>query len=300
MSTSTLPLTQSRSAPLTRLADYAMFAKPRLTSLVLITVVTGAILASWTLPDVWLLLNTVIGTSLIATSSSVFNQLIECRRDAVMPRTSNRPLPSGRVSTQEAVLLGIVALLAGTLWLSWLVNATACVLALATWVIYVGLYTPLKARTTFNTVVGAVAGGMPAMIGWAAVGGTWNVAAATLFLIIYLWQFPHFMAIAWLYRDQYSRAGMKMLASADSNGRRAGRQALAAALALVCVSLVPVVTQSAGIVYFGSVLMVGGWYAVAAGWFWLRLDEPSARRLLRVSLVYLPLQLGFLLAVPLI
>jgi protoheme IX farnesyltransferase len=179
-----------------------------------------------------------------------------------------------------------------------LVNVLTAALGLITWVLYVAVYTPLKVRTPLNTHLGAVAGALPVAMGWAAVGGAWDIRAAALFLILFLWQFPHFMAIAWLYRQQYERAGMQMLTVVDPTGRRAGVLAVATALALVPVSLAPAFySPGASLLAFGAIVL-GVFQLAAAVAFATSRDELSARRLLHASLIYLPALLGLLLLTP--
>ena len=223
-----------------------------------------------------------------------------------MSRTATRPLPAGRLSDREVVVFGAITIVLGLVYLWALVNPLTALLGAATWILYVVVYTPLKPLTPFNTVVGAVAGALPALMGWTAVGGSLSLEvgggglkAATLFLIVYLWQFPHFMAIAWIYRRQYAAAGLKMLTVVDPSGRRAGQQAVVAALALVPVSLVPVV-QHASRGYFAVALALSINYLVAAIRFAWRPNEAGARLLLRVSLIFLPALLGLLMLAPLI
>lgn len=300
MSTSTLAYEVRRARGLARAWDYIELTKPKISALVLLTVAVGAFIGAWSLPDVARLLHTLLGTALVAASASAWNQWLEKDRDALMPRTAARPLPSGRLTAGEVLTFGTATLILGLVWLVAWVNVTAAALGLLTWISYVCVYTPLKTQTVHNTAVGAVGGALPAMIGWAAVDGQFGLAAATLFLVIYLWQFPHFMAIAWLYRDQYEAAGMKMLPSADSTAKAAARQALAAALVLVPVSLVPIVAQAAGSVYLAAALALGACYVAASARFFARRQETTARGLLRVSLFYLPAQLALMMMVPLI
>jgi protoheme IX farnesyltransferase len=289
---------------LARLGDYVELTKPKISLLVLVTVAVSAFLGSWGPPNAALLLHTLLGTALVAASASAFNQRLERRTDALMSRTSTRPLPAGRLSDRQVVAFGAATIVAGLAYLAVAVNPLTAVLGAATWILYVVVYTPLKPLTPFNTVVGAVAGALPTLMGWTAVGGSLGfeiggggLKAATLFLIVYLWQFPHFMAIAWIYRRQYAAAGLKMLTVVDPTGRRAGRQAAMAALALIPVSLVPVL-QHAGRGYFALALALGVAYLTAAVRFGWRPDEAGARGLLRISLVYLPALLGLLMLVP--
>jgi protoheme IX farnesyltransferase len=222
-----------------------------------------------------------------------------------MRRTADRPLPSGRVTPAEVFLLGAGAAIGGVLYLGVLVNWLAASVGLLTWFLYVVIYTPMKALTPANTVVGAVAGAMPVLIGWTAVAAPLHLSqgglmAAVLFFIVYLWQFPHFMAIAWIYREEYARAGLKMLPVVDPSGRRAAVQAIVAAIALLPVTLLPSLDASAGGWYLAGALALSGLYLYFALRFWAARTDRSARHLLRVSLVYLPVLLALLALVPLI
>jgi len=301
MSTSTLVCEQRRGTLAGRLADYLELTKPRISVLVLVTVVIGALAASGGNIGFVLLLHTLVGTALIAASASTWNQWIERDTDQMMNRTADRPIATGRLSPLEIVIFGTVTVVAGLAQLALSVNWTTALLGLATWLMYVVIYTPLKSRTSFNTVVGAVAGALPVLMGWAAVGEPLTLTAWSLFTIVYLWQFPHFMAIAWIYRRQYEAAGLKMLTVVDPTGRRAGAQAVMSALTLVPISLLPcLVNFRAGswlpVIYtFGAVLL-GIIYLASSLAFMRRQHEGSARRLLKVSLIHLPALLTLLLA----
>lgn len=298
MSTSTASYAPSRSLAWQRAADYVELTKPKIVLMELVTVAVAAVVASAGVPDLWLLAHAVVGTVLVAAGASAWNQWLERRTDAFMERTADRPLPSGRLSAWEVVISGTIVSVLGAAYLALWVNVLTAALGVVTWLIYVGIYTPLKARSPANTAVGAVAGAMPILMGWTAVGGRLNLSAATLFLIVFLWQFPHFMAIAWIYRRQYAAAGLKMLPVVDPTGMRAGAQALVAALALVPVSLLPAVISFAGPTYFvwALALSLGQLFCAAA--FLLRMNEQSARTLLRASLIYLPALLLWLTAGP--
>ena len=292
MSTSAITLEKRRSAVLSRGLDYLELTKPKIAVLELVTVAAAAVLAGL---NFQLLLHAMIGTTLVAGSASALNQWWERNRDCLMRRTVNRPLPAGRLSAKEVLLFGAISVVLGVVYLALLVNPLTAILGALSWVLYVLIYTPLKSRTTANTLVGAVAGAMPILMGWAAMGQPLGLQAFTLFLIVFLWQFPHFMAIAWLYREDYAAAGLKMLPVVDPTGMRAGAQAVLAAVMLIPVSLVPAVIPAQGnwlppqmLYYFGWAVLLGiGQLACAISFFW-RLDETSARRLLRASLVYLP------------
>jgi protoheme IX farnesyltransferase len=292
-----------RTALSLRLASYVELSKPRIAALVLVTVAVAAFVGSWTRPDPLLLVHTLLGTALIAASASALNQWLERTRDALMPRTADRPLPAGRIAPAEVLIVGATAGLAGVLYLGALVNWLTAMVGLLTWFLYVVVYTPLKALTPANTVVGAVAGALPVLVGWTAVGAplalsSGGLAAATLFFIVYLWQFPHFMAIAWIYREQYAAARLQMLTVVDPTGRRAGVQSIVAAMALLPVSLLPALAGFVGAWYFAGALMLSGVYLYYSTQFFLDRSEPCARRLLRVSLVYLPALLGLLILTP--
>ena len=300
MSTSVLTYENSRAALLERLTGYVELTKPRISAMVLVAVATAAFAAGWGPPDALLLVHTIVGTALVAASASALNQYLERHSDGRMERTADRPLPSGRLSIREVLTFGAVTAVAGLVYLAAVVNVTTALLGLVTWVLYVWIYTPLKSRSTVNTPVGAVAGAMPVLMGWASVGAPLDLHAFTLFVILFLWQFPHFMAIAWLYRSQYASAGLKMLSVVDPTGKRAGAQAVLSALALLPVSVLPCVLQVASGTYFGWTLLLGLGQLACAVAFLVRLDEVSARRLLRASLVYLPAVLLLWMLAPLV
>lgn len=307
MSTSTSAVCISRrSVLLARASDYLELSKPRIATLVLVVVAVSAYVGSWGRLDPWMLFHALLGTALVAASASAFNQWIERRRDALMPRTADRPLPSGRLSAQETIAFGIATLALGMVYLTCFVNFATAVFGLLTWILYVVIYTPMKSHSSANTAVGAVAGALPVLMGWAAVDASFSLASgpvpggvrvAALFLVVYLWQFPHFMAIAWIYRRQYGDAGMQMLTVVDPTGRRAGLQAVLGSLALLPVSVLPVM-QLAGRAYIAGALTLGLVYLVAAAMFCWRRNDQTARGLLRASLVYLPVLLVLLIVSP--
>ncbi|NIP86602.1 MAG: protoheme IX farnesyltransferase [Planctomycetales bacterium] len=279
-------------------------SKPRIAALELMTVAVAACIASSGLPaDGWLLVHTLVGTALVAASASAWNQWLEREADQRMPRTAGRPLPAGRLNDREVLVFATATVIVGSLYLGLAVNGLTACLGLLTWTLYVCIYTPLKTRTTANTLVGAVAGAGPVLMGWTAVQPEMatreaSLLALTLFGIVFLWQFPHFMAIAWLYRRQYAAAGARMLTVVEPTGRLAGVQAVAAAALLIPVSLYPSVLMKAGPLYFVLALLLAlGQLATAARFLW-RPDDLSARRLLRYSLIYLPAQFGLLLLTP--
>jgi protoheme IX farnesyltransferase len=284
-----------------RMAAYVSLTKPRLVLLVLVTVAVGFLLgARGRAPQVAFLslAATLVGTALVAGGAGALNQWLERDRDALMRRTANRALPGGRLAPAEAAVFGGLLVLVGTTILLLGANRLAALLALLTFVLYVFVYTPLKTCTTLNTVIGAIPGALPPVIGWGAATGRLGVEAAALFLIVFLWQFPHFLAIAWIYREDYGRAGFRMLTVTDSRGKRSGCQAVSYALALLPVGLMPATVGLAGPIYFIGALLLGLWYLCEAACFWRDATDRRARRLLRASFVYLPTILILLLCNP--
>ncbi|QEH34066.1 Protoheme IX farnesyltransferase [Aquisphaera giovannonii] len=281
-----------------RARDYASLTKPRIVFMVLITVVVGYVLGARGGPHPATLLSTLVGTGLVAASASCLNQWMERARDARMRRTANRALPRKRVSPREASILGAVLGCAGMALLLAGANVPAAAVAGTTLAMYVLVYTPLKPRTTLNTAIGAIPGALPPVIGWAASTGTIGMEAFALFLIVFLWQFPHFLAIAWLYREDYARGGMRMLPNVDPDGSITARQATLYALSLVPASLLPTMIGLAGHVYFTGALLLSLAYLAAAVRFWAGVSDAGARRLLRMSFLYLPLVLLLLVLNP--
>lgn len=273
-------------------AVYCDLFKARLTFLVLVTTLVGFYIGSRGAVDFGLLFHTILGTALVASGASALNQLWEREHDARMRRTRDRPLPSGRMQPATVLLIGCAAAAAGLIYLAMAVNLTASLLGAVSLGTYLLVYTPLKRVTWLNTAVGAVPGGLPPLIGWAAARGELNAEGWALFGILALWQMPHFMAIAWIYRDEYARAGFKMLPVIDPQGRRTGRHAVAQTLVLLPVSVCPFVLRLAGPIYLAGALILGLaflWYALQ---FARHLTVPRARQLFYVSIAYLPLLLG--------
>lgn len=294
-----LATTVCPEAPLltrTRLADYLELTKPRVAVLVLFTVAAGALLAAHGVPDFIALVHTLCGTALVAAGASALNQLLERQTDALMVRTENRPLPAGRLQPGEVLVLGAGLGIAGVLYLAaTLRQPTAALVAAATFVSYVFLYTPLKRVTPLNTLVGAVPGALPPVIGWTAMRGSVDLEVVTLFLILFLWQVPHFLAIAWIYRDDYARAGLKMLPVVDREGGSTAHQMVTYCLALLPVSLTPVLWGLGGPLYLGGAFVLGVGFLIRALHFTQSRSVGQARRVLRASLVYLPALLALLL-----
>lgn len=297
----TIPLTRTGALArwVERVSDYVELTKPRIVALELVTVIVAAHLAApWGI-DRWVLVHAVLGAALVAASAGAINQWWERGTDARMSRTARRPLPAGRLTSLQVVLFGGATLIAGILELVLRVGLLTAAVAAATWLVYVFAYTPLKTRSPLNTAVGAVSGALPILIGWTAAGAAIDVRALALVSVMFLWQFPHFMAIAWLHRADYARAGQQMLTVVDPTGLRAGAQALVAALVLVPVSLVPALSPQAGsaAVYCLWAMLLGAGQVAAATLFLVHRNDASARRLLRASLVYVPCWMGLLLLI---
>ncbi len=270
------------------LFDYVALTKPRLNVLVIATSAAGYYLGATGPIDPVSFAATVAGTTFVAGGAAALNQLFERHTDGLMERTRMRPLPDGRITPQEACVFGLLLAAAGLILLALYSTWLAALLALVTVVIYLAVYTPLKLRSPIATLVGAIPGALPPLIGWAAVRDL-NVAGISLFLIVFLWQIPHFMAISWMYRDDYAAAGFPMLPVLDPSGRRSGQQAVAYAAALLPVSLIPAIVGLSGLIYAGVAAPLGAALVVLALKFGQTRTELSARRLFFGSLAYLPL-----------
>jgi protoheme IX farnesyltransferase len=282
----TLPVSRRWSGAF---ADYAALTKPRLNFLVVLTSAAGYYLGSNTDPALVPMAQAVAGTALVAGGAAVLNQLYERDTDRLMRRTRMRPLPDGRVAPHDAALFGAVLSAAGIGLLAFATNPLAALLALATLVIYVAVYTPLKRRSAIATLIGAVPGALPPLIGWTASRGAISTGGLVLFAIVFLWQIPHFMAIAWLYRDDYRRAGFPMLPVIEPDGRRTGQQALIYAAALLPVSLVPSLIGLSGSGYFWIALALGAVMLWLSARFASMRSDGSARALFYATITYLPL-----------
>ena len=278
-----------------RVASFVSLTKPRIAVMVLVTVAVGFLLGAHGQINAYVMLMSMVGTGAVAAGASVWNQVIERDRDARMKRTLNRPIPSGRVSKNEAMVFGSVLAVVGVALLFVGANLLAAGVAAATFWLYVGIYTPLKPITTLNTAVGAIPGALPPVIGWAAATGGLGLEPFALFLIVFLWQFPHFLAIAWIYRDDYARGGHKMLPNVDPDGSITGRQALWHAVELVPAGLLPWAIGLGGHLYFVGAMGLGLFYVYYAARFWWDVNDVTARRLLRASFLYLPAILLLLL-----
>jgi heme o synthase len=279
-------------------AVLADLIKARLTALVLLTTLVGFYMGGRGPMDIALLVHALAGTALVAAGAAALNQLLERDHDAKMRRTQNRPLPSGRLQPAMVMLFGGMCLAAGLVYLALAVNLLTSVLGAVTLVGYLFIYTPLKRVTWLNTAIGAIPGAMPPLMGWTAARNELSGEGWVLFVVLAFWQMPHFMAIAWIYRDEYAKAGFKMLPVVDPDGCRTGQQAASHALALLLMSLCPFVFKMAGAIYLAGALVLGAGYLWFAIQFLqqLRLARTEltlvrARQLFLASIVYLPLLL---------
>jgi len=272
-----------------RTADFVTLTKPRLNFLVLITTLGGMYIAA---PDgvaLPVLFHALVGTALVAGGAAALNQVWERDTDGLMRRTRRRPIPGGRLRAVDGAWFGTLLSAAGLIELTWKVNPLASAVAAATLVSYVFVYTPLKTRTSLSTLVGAIPGALPPVIGWAAATGTISIGAIVLFGIVFLWQMPHFLAIAWLYRDDYRQARIPLLPVLEPDGRRTGQQALLYAAALWPVSLLPAAIGLADVPYSLLATLLGAGLIALSAMFARERTILSARRLFLYSIIYLPL-----------
>jgi heme o synthase len=276
-------------------SDFLELTKPRITLLVSLTALVGFVMGTSGALPTPSLIAAVTGTALVAAGASTLNMLLERDADARMLRTRNRPLPAGRLRPAEALAFGAVLSSVGLALLFWLANPLASAVALVTWAAYLFLYTPLKPLTSLATFVGAVPGALPPVIGWTAARATLDPGACILFAILFLWQIPHFLAIAWIYREDYARGGLRMLPVLDPEGRMTGRQAVANAVALLAVSLTPTLAGMNGTLYLAGAALLGIAYTAAAVNAALRRTPRSARQLFLASVLYLPALCALLL-----
>ncbi len=269
--------------------DYVALTKPRLNGLVVATSAAGYYLGATGPINLPAMAAAVAGTALVAGGAAALNQVYERDTDALMVRTRTRPLPDRRVPVADARIFGLALAAAGLALLGARTNLLATALALATLVVYLIIYTPMKRRSPMATLVGAVPGALPPLIGWTASHGQVAIGGGALFLIVFLWQIPHFMAIAWLYRDDYGKAGFPMLPVLEPDGRRTGRQAVLYATALVPASLIPTFIGLSGFVYAAVAAALGVALLVLACRFAAKRSDSAARWLFLASIIYLPL-----------
>jgi protoheme IX farnesyltransferase len=286
----TLQTTGTAEASRSGVSVVSDLVKARLTTLVLMTTAVGFYLGSPSPLDLTLMIHALAGTGLLACAAAL-NQLLEREHDARMRRTMTRPLPAGRMTPEMVLLFGGACSVAGIVYLALAVNLVTSVVGSVSLVSYLFLYTPLKRITWMNTLVGAVPGGLPPLMGWTAARGELGMGGWALFAILAFWQIPHFMAIAWLYREEYAKAGFVMLPAVDESGRRTGWQATGHALGLLALGMLPFVFGLTGMIYLAGSLIAGVAFVTCAIRFQLRLTTSSARVLFLASIIYLPLVL---------
>lgn len=274
-----------------RIGDYLELTKPRIALLVLFTVAAGGYIAKGAAADPWLIVHAVVGTALVACGATILNQVKEIDTDSLMNRTAGRPLPAGRLHIWEGIALGYGGAVVGAGYLLLLVNWLAAAIAVVSFLLYVFVYTPLKRVTSLNTVVGAVPGALPPLVGWAAVTGGLSLNSLWLFLLVFFWQFPHFFAIAWLHREDYARAGLRMLPTTRLGRRMTGWQMVSFCLVLLPVTVAPVVTGAAGRIYLVGAIVLGLQFLGFSLAFLVDPNRPRARMVLFSSLIYLPMML---------
>lgn len=278
------------------LDDVMELVKARLSFLVLITTLVGFLIA-WRGPLDWVLLTaTLLGTALCAGGAAALNQWMERDIDSLMKRTRERPLPAGRMSPRDALLFGLLFSLAGIAVLALFTNVRSAFLAFATIAIYILVYTPMKRMSSLNTIIGAIPGALPPLIGWVAARGSYSLEGGLLFATLFFWQMPHFLAIAWMFRDDYKAGGCVMLTDKDTDGSTTARQALLYSLCLLVITLLPGVLGFNSAVYFFGALLLGAGFCAFSAIFLIRRDRASARNLFFASILYLPILLGLLVA----
>lgn len=291
-----MSVTRAASVPaIARSWAYVTLTKPDVTFLVVLTTAAGFYLGASGPIDPVAMFNVVFGTTLIGAGTAALNHYIERASDAKMRRTSARPLPVGAIRPPEALAFGSALILAGGIYLALLSTLLACSLALLTTLLYLGIYTPLKKRTTWATAIGAFPGAIPPLVGWAAARGSLGEGAWVLFAILFLWQFPHFYAIAWMYRGDYARAGIRMLPVVDPTGSATFGQIIFTSAILVPVSLLPAVIGLAGSSYFFGAFVVGLLLLEASLWASRSRTSLRAKWLMHTTVAYIPLLLGLLM-----
>jgi protoheme IX farnesyltransferase len=275
-------------------AVFSDLVKARLTTLVLLTTAVGFYIGEIGAINWFLFFNTLAATGLVAMGASALNQLLEREYDAKMRRTQDRPLPSGRLQPTTVAIFGGVSSVAGLVYLALAVNLLTSVLGAVTLVSYLFIYTPLKRVTWLNTAIGAIPGALPPLMGWTAARGELSGEGWALFAILAFWQLPHFFAIAWMYRDEYAKAGFVMLPNVDANGKRTGQQTVSHTFALLIASLCPFIFKMSGIIYLVGAILLGAGFLFCAIQFSRQLTLQRARQLFLASIIYLPLLLALM------
>ncbi len=287
-------ITESTIGPRERIAAFVELTKPRIAVMLVLTAAAGFFLGSVGSMDLALFLNTMIGIAFLAFGVATLNQWYERRTDRLMDRTAERPLPSGKVSPNEALVFGLLQCAVAEVYLYFLVNPLTAFLGLTVIVGYNLLYTPLKTRTSASTAIGAIPGAMPPLMGWTGAANEITLGAWTLFVLLFLWQFPHFFAIAWMYREDYKRAGILMLPVVEDSGAITARQIVLFAVMMVPVSFAPFFLGISGTIYLIGAALLGAWFL----WVSIRAARAKsadmARKLMFATILYLPLIFGLM------
>jgi protoheme IX farnesyltransferase len=292
MKSSAAALNSTATLDKSRAAVFADLVKARLTALVLLTTFVGFYLGETSGVNYLLMFHALFGTALVASGAAALNQLLEREYDAKMRRTASRPLPSGRLQPAPVAIFGGVCSVAGLIYLAVAVNLLTSVVGAVTSISYLFIYTPLKRVTWVNTLVGAIPGALPPLMGWTAARNELSGEGWTLFALLAFWQIPHFMAIAWLYRDEYAKAGFIMLPNVDADGSRTAQYAVGNTLALFIVGLCPFLLKMNGPVYLATAMLLSAGYFWCAVRFARQLTPLRARQLFLASIIYLPLLLA--------
>lgn len=271
-----------------KLAAFFELTKPRIAFMLVLTSAAGFYLGSKGSFDFLLFINSIIGITLLAFGVATLNQFIERRTDALMERTAKRPIPTQKVTATEALIFGLILTVSAEIYLAFLVNYLTAVLGLVVIVGYVLLYTPLKTKTSASTAIGAIPGAMPPLMGWTSSANEITLGAWVLFALLFLWQFPHFLAIAWMYKEQYRKAGILMLPVVEPEGRLTAIQIVTFTLMLIPISLAPFFIGVAGTVYLIGASVLGLWFLISSIQTARAKSVEKARKLLLVSVLYLP------------
>jgi heme o synthase len=289
------PTVESGVAVREKAAALVTLTKPRIALMLVLTAAAGFYLGTAGSFNFLLFVNSMLGIALLAFGVATLNQYIERDTDLLMKRTATRPLPTGKLTNVQALVFGILLCLAAEVYLAVTVNLLTAALGLSVIIGYVLLYTPLKTKTSLSTVIGAFPGAMPPLMGWTAAAGTITIPAWMLFTILFFWQFPHFLAIAWMYREEYAKAGILMLPVVEPEGRLTAQQIVVFTLLLVPISFAPFFMAQTGVIYLVGAALLGLWFIWESIKFARAKSNAQAKKLLRVSVIYLPLL--FLLAV---
>lgn len=290
METATIEIQETKTISIgEKFSAYFELTKPRIAFMLVLTSAAGFYLGASQGFDITLFLNSMAAITLLAFGVATLNQYIEREIDTKMDRTVNRPLPSGRVTPNEALVFGVILTVASEIYLYFAVNKLTAILGLVVIVGYVFLYTPLKTRTTASTAIGAIPGAMPPLMGWTASANEITLSAWFLFAFLFLWQFPHFLAIAWMYKDQYAKAGIKMLPVVEKDGKITVQQILLFTIMLLPISLAPFFLGISGMIYLVGAILLGIWFLITSIQMVRAKNVEKARKLLLVSVLYLPI-----------